>query len=221
MSGSGDPAGHEAEVAAELQLLERQAQARRARVARALRLGSLVVSASFVFLLRTDLRYALRPASPVALGGPMEFQFEREASQTYATVSGLPGELSPAADHGGRHLRMFGLLTTNIVVVQDLAEVGPEAQPARNQPYVATGRLVRDDDASEFRVVFRVLEDRGIVSRQDEHLYALLEGEAPRKDWALPLELLGILAFVAVNFRAAYKMQHPLPLGDWDGASDG
>ena len=59
---------------------------------------------------------------------------------------------------------MFGLLSTNIVVVQDLAEVGPEAQPARDQPYPARGRLVRDDEASEFRVMFRLPEDRGIVS---------------------------------------------------------
>ena len=47
------------------------------------------------------------------------------------------------------------------------------------------------------------------------------EGEAPRKDWSLPLELLGILAFVLVNFRAASKIEHPLGGTDWVGTTDG
>ena len=219
MGESGESAG--AGIGSELRALEEQARARRSRVGRALRLGSVAVAASFVFLLRADLRYALRPSVPVDLGGPMEFQLDREQRETYARVVGLPGELSPAADHGGHHLRMFGLLTTNIIVVQNLAEVGPDSQPARNQPYTALGRLVRDDDAVEFGLIFRLLEERGIVSRQGEHLYALLEGEAPRKDWSLPLELLGILAFVLVNFRAASKIERPLGGTDWEGASDG
>ena len=45
-----------------------------------------------------------------------------------------------------------------------------------------------------------------------------MEGEVPRKDWALPLELLGILGFVLVNFRAAHKMEHPLPTVDFDAS---
>jgi hypothetical protein len=208
------------DIEAELRALEAQAQARRAKLARAMRLGSLVVSATFVFFLRGDLLYATRSSRPIELGGPLEFNLDREATETYASIVALPGELSASAEHGGRHYRMFGLLTTNVVVMQDLAEVSPEAQPARNVPFAVSGRLERDDDATELSKVFRLMEERGIVARQDGHLYVIHAEEAPRQGLTLPLELLGIVLFVLVNFRAAYKVEHPVPGLD-ESSTDG
>jgi hypothetical protein len=221
MDAPSDPA--ERDVAAELRAVEAQATARRARLARSLRYGSLLVAASFLFFLRGDLRYALRPSAPLELGGPLEFNLDREGTEQYASIVALPGELSATVEHMGGHFRMFGLLGTNVVVMQNLAENAPEAMPARNVPFHAAGRLVRDDDAMELRRIFELMEDRGVVVRQEGHLYVLHADELPRHGVALPLELLGIVLFVLVNWRAAYKVEHPLPeLADDDApASDG
>lgn len=201
---------HQQELLEELEKLEAGSRARKARNARALRLGALAVAASFVFFLRNDLRYAVQPATPVDLGGPLEFNLDREASQRYAKIQAVPGGQAANVTHMGRQLRVFALLGTNVTVVQDLS-TGSSQPPVRGTPIAVSGRLVRDDDAVELRNVFLMLETSGAVARIDGHIYALWADEAPRGSWTLPLELVGIVLFVLVNFRAARRMEKPLP----------
>jgi hypothetical protein len=195
---------------AELAALEAAAVARRARAARVLRYGALVVAASFLFLLRGDLVYAFAPAQPLELGGPLEFNLDREVTQRFAHVTGVPGGQAANVSHMGRQLRAFGLLGSNVLVVQDLGKVDSASAPARGEAFAVSGRLLRDDDAVELRNIFRLLQQSGILSTQEGHAYALMAGEAPRSSWALPLELLGIVLFIGVNFRAAARMVRPV-----------
>lgn len=194
----------------ELAALEAAAVARRARAARMLRYGSLAVAASFLFLLRGDLTYAFAPTQPLELGGPLEFNLDREQTERFAHVTGVPGGQAANVSHMGKQLRAFGLLGSNVLVVQDLSKVEDRSAPARGEPFAVSGRLQRDDDAVQLRNIFRLLESSGILAPQEGHCYALWAGEAPRGSWALPLELLGIVLFVGINFRAAARMARPV-----------
>jgi hypothetical protein len=204
-------ASYDAETQAQLAALEAQAKARRSRLARMLRSGSLVVAASFLFFLRADLVYATRSSTPHDLGGPLEFDFTAEKSQSYVSAVALPGELRATVDHMGQHYQLFGLLGTNILVEQDLSELTPEQQPERSKPFHVAGRLVRDDDASELRRLFELFEARGIVSRQEDHLFVLVANDVPRKGFSLWFELAGIVLFVAVNWLGARRIENPIP----------
>ena len=186
----------QSELLEELAALQAQNRARALRLARMLRAGSLLVAASFVFLLRGDLRYWTRPAAPVDLGGPLQFDLDREGSQRHVKLVGVPGRTAANVSHLSRNLRLFGILGTNVLVVQDADRVPRDQMPAADTPYATSGRLVREDEAGELSGIFRMMERAGIVARTDGHLYALYEGEAPRQGWGLPLELLGILGFV-------------------------
>jgi len=196
------------EIAEELAHLEAQGRARRRNLARMLRLGSLLIAASFLWLLRGDARYFIQPNVPVQLGGPLEFNLAGEASQRYVRIRGVPGGQARIAHHVGKSLRMFGLLGSNVLVIQDASSSEP---PAQSEPYTAQGRLVSAEDAVELSNVFEIMQREGSVTRENGELYALWDGAAPRKSAALPLELLGIVLFVLVNFRAARRVERPPP----------
>lgn len=207
---STDP-DHQEDVLAELEKLEASARARRKRNARMLRAGAVVVAATFLFFMRAELRYALQPKAAADLGGPLEYNLQLEGSPRYVKIDGVPGGQAATVSHMGKQLRVFGLLGSNVVVVQDLGETTPEEAPTRGAPFKVSGKLVRDDDAVELHNVFNILEASGVVARIDGHLYALWAGEVPRQGWALPLELLAIAVFLLINFRAAHRMERPLP----------
>jgi hypothetical protein len=195
------------EIFEELAELEAQGRARRRNLARMIRLGALVVAASFLWLLRGDVRYYLQPKTPVQLGGPLEFNLAGEASQHYVRIRGVPGGQARLAHHFGKSIRMFGLLGSNVIVVQNVDR--DEEPPAQNQAYSAQGRLVSADDAVELSNVFEIMEREGSVTRENGQMYALWDGQAPRQGVGLPLELLGIALFVLVNFRAAKRVSRP------------
>jgi hypothetical protein len=79
---------------------------------------------------------------------------------------------------------------------------------------------VRDDDAFELRNVFTLLEQSGAVSPMEGHLYVLKQNERPREGWTLPLELLGILLFEAINFLGAYRIRRtPVAFDDGEAVA--
>jgi len=203
---SADPDGDEA-LLEDLREIRARSQPRRGRLAWTLRLGSLAVAASFVWLLRGDLRYAAASPTPLELGGPLEFSLSHQASQTFAHIRGVPGAQAANVSHLGHSLRIFGLLGSNVVVVQDRDAPGAAAPPSSGAPFDALGRLVRDDDDRALKNVFLLMERAGYVAPQsDGHLYALYVGERPRRFGVLALELLGIALFVGVNWRAAARV---------------
>ena len=195
------------EILEELEQLEAAGRSRRRNLARMMRVGSLLIAASFVWLLRGDLRYYAQPKTPVQLGGPLEFNLTNEASQRYAQIRGVPGGQARLAHHLGKSIRMFGLLGSNVLIVQDVSR--DQEPPAQNEAYTAKGRLVSEADAVELANVFQIMEREGSVSRENGQLSALWDGEAPRDSAALPLELLGIVVFVLANFRAARRVERP------------
>jgi hypothetical protein len=205
------PIGAPDGVTDQLAEIDRAAKARQRSRANALRVGSVAVALSFVFLLRHDLVYATQPLEPVSLGGPLEFDLGQEHSQRYAKIRAVPGDQTATFDYFGHHYRTFGMMASNVIVQQDLADLGPADQPTKGQVFEAVGRLWRDDDAPELGNLYKQFEARGIVFRQDEHLYVLRTGETPRKGIALPLQLLGILAFVVFNWIAARRVEKPVP----------
>ncbi|MBS2031518.1 MAG: hypothetical protein JST54_26700 [Deltaproteobacteria bacterium] len=192
------------ELLEELAQLEAERRARKLGTARMMRVGALVVSASFVFLLRGDIRYWLQPKTPVELGGPLEFNLDREQTERFAKITGVPAQRAANVSHGGRDLRVLGLLGSNVLVVQN--REGSAEAPASNAAISVQGRLERDDDANELRNIFQLFEGLGFVSPVDGHFYALYADQLPRQGWTLPLELLGILLFLGVNLRKAHSL---------------
>ena len=209
-----EPDSRQDDVLQELAQLEADRRARKLRTARMMRLGALVVSASFVFLLRGDIRYWLQPKTPIALGGPLEFNLAPEGTERFVTITGVPGQHARKVSHGTRNLRVFGVLGSNVLVVEDLDHGGAEP-PSAGAAFTVQGRLQRDDDASELRNLFPMFEMEGTLAPIDGHFYALYADQLPRQGWTLPLELLGIVFFLAVNLRKAHSLtceaNEPMP----------
>lgn len=206
-SASPPPGEGTDEVLRDLLRSQANARLRRQRAAQALRWGSLLIAASFLFLLRSDLAYWVSEPTPIELGGPLEFSLTEQRSNVYAHVKAVPGPQSANASHSGRNLRFSGLLSTNMVVRQDLGEVGPERTPQKYAQFEVSGRLLRDDDAPEMKHIFQTFERMGVVTRQEEHFWVIRDGERPRSGIGTPFLVLAIGIFIAANFIGARRLE--------------
>jgi hypothetical protein len=153
-----------------------------------------VICGWLLWELAPDARYALASRTPIDLGGPGAWAFDRARDNRLVQVRGELAEAVPVTvDRTGQARTVGRLGGTNLLV----------DRPGRGGPPVYEGRLVPVRGRAEYLPVVGVLRQRG--APLGESWLVLRDGDRPGDRW---LSLAGaalLLLLLAVNLRALVK----------------
>jgi len=159
---------------------------------------ALVVSALCGWLLwelAPDAQYALAPRTPIDLGGPGAYAFERARDNRLVQVRGELAEAVPVTvDRTGQARSVGRLAGTNLLV----------DRPGRGGPPVYEGRLLLPARSrADYAPVVSALRARG-APLQDAWL-VLRDGDRPGDRWWSLGGSVVLSLLLAVNLRALVK----------------
>jgi hypothetical protein len=158
---------------------------------------ALVVSAICGWLLwelAPDARYALATRTPVDLGGPGSYAFDRARDNRLVQVRGELAETVPVTvDRSGQARTVGRLAGTNLLV----------DRPGRGGPPIYEGRLVPVAGRAEYAPVVAALRARG--APLGDAWLVLRDGDRPGDRWLAVAGSALLLLLLAVNLRALVK----------------
>jgi hypothetical protein len=158
---------------------------------------ALVVSALCGWLLwelAPDARYALATRTPVDLGGPGSYAFDRARDNRLVQVRGELAETVPVTvDRSGQARTVGRLAGTNLLV----------DRPGRGGPPIFEGRLVPASGRAAYAPVVAALRARG--APLGDAWLVLRDGDRPGDRWLAVAGSALLLLLLAVNLRALVK----------------
>ena len=158
---------------------------------------ALVVSAICGWLLwelAPDARYALATRTPIDLGGPGSYAFDRARDNRLVQVRGELAETVPVTvDRSGQARTVGRLAGTNLLV----------DRPGRGGPPIYEGRLVPASGRAEYVPVLGALRARG--APLGDAWLVLRDGDRPGDRWLAVAGTSLLLLLLAVNLRALLK----------------
>jgi hypothetical protein len=144
--------------------------------------------------LAPDALYALAPRTPIDLGGPGAYAFERARENRLVQVRGdLTDAVPVTVDRTGQARTVGRLAGTNLLV----------DRPGRGGPPVYEGRLVPARARADYAPVVSAIRSRG--SPLGETWLVLRDGDRPGDRWFPVAGAALLLLLLAVNLRALVK----------------
>lgn len=144
--------------------------------------------------LAPDASYALATRTPIDLGGPGSYAFDRARANRLVQARGELAEAVPVTvDWSGQARTVGRLAGTNLLV----------DCPGRGGPPVYEGRLVPASGRAEYAPVVAALRARG--SPLGDAWLVLRDGDRPGDRWLAVAGSALLLLLLAVNLRALLK----------------
>ncbi len=144
--------------------------------------------------LAPDAQYALASRTPIDLGGPGAYAFERARDNRLVQVRGeLAEAVSATVDQTGQARTVGRLAGTNLLV----------DRPGRGGPPVYEGRLLPAAGRLEYAPVVAAIRARG--SALGDTWLVLRDGDRPGDRWLAAVGAGLLLLLLAVNLRALVK----------------
>jgi hypothetical protein len=144
--------------------------------------------------LAPDAQYALASRTPIDLGGPGAWAFERARENRLVQVRGdLTDTVPVTVDRTGQARTVGRLAGTNLLV----------DRPGRGGPPVFEGRLVPARARADYAPVVGAIRTRG--SSLGESWMVLRDGDRPGDRWLAVAGAALLFLLLAVNLRALVK----------------
>jgi hypothetical protein len=144
--------------------------------------------------LAPDAQYALASRTPIDLGGPGAYAFERARDNRLVQVRGeLAEAVSATVDQTGQARTVGRLSGTNLLV----------DRPGRGGPPIYEGRLVPAAGRLDYVAVVAAIRARG--SALGDTWLVLRDGDRPGDRWLAVVGAGLLLLLLAVNLRALVK----------------
>jgi hypothetical protein len=141
-----------------------------------------------------DATYAFTSRSPIDMGGPGAYAFERARDNRLVQVRGELADAVPVTvDRTGQARTVGRLGGTNLLV----------DRPGRGGPPVYEGRLVPARGRAEYAPVVAAIRARG--SALGESWLVLRDGDRPGDRWLSVAGAALLLVLLAINLRALLK----------------
>ncbi len=151
--------------------------------------------------LAPDAQYALASRTPIDLGGPGAYHFDRARDNRLVQVRGELTEAVPVTVDRTGQARTVGRLGGSNLLID---------RPGRGGPPVYEGRLVPASGRAEYGPVVAAIRARG--SALGDAWLVLRDGDRPGDRWLSLASSALLLLLLAVNLRALVKS-----LLDWSG----
>ncbi len=153
-----------------------------------------VICGWLLWELAPDALYALASRSPIDLGGPGAYAFERARENRLVQVRGDLAETVPVTvDRSGQARTVGRLGSTNLLV----------DRPGRGGPPVYEGRLVPARSRADYAPVVGAIRSRG--SPLGDAWLVLRDGDRPGDRWLALAGSALLVLVLAVNLRALVK----------------
>jgi hypothetical protein len=154
----------------------------------------LVLGGWMLWDLAPDALYALSSRTPVDLGGPGAYAFERARPNQLVQVRGeLTDAVPVTVDRTGQARTVGRLHGTNLLV----------DRPGRGGPPIYEGRLVPVRSRDDYQAVVSALRTRG--APLGDAWMVLRDGDRPGDRWLALGGSVLLLLLLAVNLRALLK----------------
>ncbi len=144
--------------------------------------------------LAPDAQYAFSSRTPIDLGGPGTYAFDRARDNRLVQVRGELADAVPVTvDRTGQARTVGRLAGTNLLV----------DRPGRGGPPVYEGRLVPSRSRADYAPVVSAIRSRG--SALGDTWLVLRDGDRPGDRWLSVAGSALLLLLLAVNLRALAK----------------
>ncbi|MHB1844782.1 MAG: hypothetical protein ACYCWW_08120 [Deltaproteobacteria bacterium] len=159
---------------------------------------------------RAELAFYLSSAPTLDLGGPLGHDFARARPNRVGRIEGLPGPGAVRYRRALRERELIPILGTPVVVERSPVGRAPLSPGVPASPLTAEGRLLRDDQAPQYREVVTAFLLRDELAPPGKtlgtaHVWILLDGERPFRP---SLGLLSGLALIGLAcFNAAWLVK--------------
>jgi hypothetical protein len=153
-----------------------------------------LLSGWLLWELGPDARYALASRTPIDLGGPGAYAFDRARENRLVQVRGELADAVPVTvDRTGQARTVGRLAGTNLLV----------DRPGRGGPPVYEGRLVPARARADYAPVVGAMRARG--SALGDTWMVLRDGDRPGDRWLSAAGSVLLILLLAVNLRALVK----------------
>jgi hypothetical protein len=168
---------------------------------------ALVCLAGSLFLLARQapaVGYYFASREPLTLGSEGAYQLDRLRPNAYVQVHGIPVRSALFGEEGRSRFTLVGLQDSPFVIRRSLLPTenwapGQPAPPPDGRPFGVRGRLLREEDAHEYRDAFPRLKRIAGLRPLDGRLWLIIEGERPGEDRGALIVALLLLGFAALN----------------------
>jgi hypothetical protein len=153
-----------------------------------------VICGWLLWELAPDAQYALTSRTPIDLGGPGSYLFERARENRLVQVRGdLTDAVPVTVDRTGQPRTVGRLAGTNLLV----------DRPGRGGPPVFEGRLLPARSSADYAPVVSAVRSRG--APLGDAWQVLRDGDRPGDRWLSVAGSVLLILLLAVNLRALLK----------------